>query len=620
MHATTLAIFREMSYAQGFFMSNQKLAWLTPPSVGRCLVILLYWITITVMLTTNAITNTQEAYYFERIGFRGAWITLMQVPLVALLAGKTNIVGFFIGSSYERLNWAHRWVSRTMLVTAAVHSGFFVREWVRADFFYTELQMMPMVKYGIGAGSVLLWMNISGLIPFRSLWYEFYIVQHLASIAVFLWLLYNHVPSYAMYNVWLAIGFIAFDRIARGLWLLIRNIHIFSGNSSLSLVQRLGYKTEINALPGQVTRVVLHDLPFRWLPGQHIYIWIPALGLIESHPFTIANPHPDPSGSGSTRSGAELFVRAHAGFTRRLYALAQRRAATPGAAVSLRSFVQGPFGAHPDWTAFDTLLLVSASTGASFTLPILEAVAARPGCVRAVHFLLCVRERPQCSCYLAQLRQLARDARQAVGLRIGIRVAVTREPGDDPAEWEGDVAGRCCCGESDVPCCCGAEKDVDEDVEDEGEELGDVGAASDPDDDAEADDGAGTPLTREGSDTQQPSSAASETEKSTTAAAPTSIPPPPLALAAARPAGPPRDPSKRPRATGIELEARRPMLDAAVRRAVEAAAGETAVVVCGGAQLSGAVRNAVARLSDERAVHKGTGAQGIFLWVEEFGF
>jgi NAD(P)H-flavin reductase len=594
-------MFREMSYAQGFFVSNQKLAWLTPPSVGRCLVILTYWITITVMLTTNAITNVREAYYFERIGFRGAWVTVMQVPLVTLLAGKTNIVGFLVGTSYERLNWAHRWVSRTMLVTAAVHSGFFVREWVRADFFYTELSMMPMVKYGIGAGSVLLWMNISGLLPIRSMWYEFYIIQHLASIAVFLWLLWNHVPSYAMYNVWLAIGFIAFDRIARALWLAVRNIHIFSGDSNLPLVQRFGYKTEISALPGRVTRVVIKDLPFRWHPGQHIYVWIPSLGLVESHPFTIAKPHPNPSGSGRVRADAELFVRAHAGFTRRLYALAQRRAATPGAAVALRSFVQGPLGAHPDWAAFDALLLVSASTGASFTLPILEAVAARPGCVRAVDFLLCVRERPQCSCYLAQLRQLARDARDELGLRVAIRVAVTREPGDDPAEWEGDVAGRCCCGESDVPCCCGAEKDVDEEEEEDDDADEADEAASD-----EGDGGAATPLTRTGSDGIGAGSAASETEKSSTAAAP------------ARPRLAPRAPSKRP--TGIELVARRPLLDAAVRRTVEGAAGETAVVVCGGRQLSGAVRNAVARLSDERAVHKGTGAQGIFLWVEEFGF
>jgi hypothetical protein len=57
-----------------------------------------------------------------------------------------------------------------------------------------------------------------------------------------------------------------------------------------------------------------------------------------------------------------------------------------------------------------------------------------------------------------------------------------------------------------------------------------------------------------------------------------------------------------------------------IRRAVEATAGETSVVVCGGPSLASRVRNCVAALSDERAVHKGTGAQGIHLHVEEYSF
>lgn len=63
----------------------------------------------------------------------------------------------------------------------------------------------------------------------------------------------------------------------------------------------------------------------------------------------------------------------------------------------------------------------------------------------------------------------------------------------------------------------------------------------------------------------------------------------------------------------------RPNIANFVREPVEASAGETSVVVCGGKSLTSTVRNSVAALSDERAVHKGTGAQGIHLHVEEFG-
>jgi hypothetical protein len=64
----------------------------------------------------------------------------------------------------------------------------------------------------------------------------------------------------------------------------------------------------------------------------------------------------------------------------------------------------------------------------------------------------------------------------------------------------------------------------------------------------------------------------------------------------------------------------RPDLGEFIRCPIEEAMGETCVAVCGGKSLTSHVRNAVVRLSDERAVHKGTGAQGICLHVEEFSF
>lgn len=53
---------------------------------------------------------------------------------------------------------------------------------------------------------------------------------------------------------------------------------------------------------------------------------------------------------------------------------------------------------------------------------------------------------------------------------------------------------------------------------------------------------------------------------------------------------------------------------------LEQALGETGVAVCGPGALAADVKAAVVGLSDERAVHRGTGAQGIYLHVEGFGF
>lgn len=73
-------------------------------------------------------------------------------------------------------------------------------------------------------------------------------------------------------------------------------------------------------------------------------------------------------------------------------------------------------------------------------------------------------------------------------------------------------------------------------------------------------------------------------------------------------------------ANGIAYSHGRPNIADFIRYPVEDTGGETAVAVCGGRSLVASVRNFVAVLSNERAVHKGTDAQGIFLHVEDFSF
>jgi hypothetical protein len=70
----------------------------------------------------------------------------------------------------------------------------------------------------------------------------------------------------------------------------------------------------------------------------------------------------------------------------------------------------------------------------------------------------------------------------------------------------------------------------------------------------------------------------------------------------------------------IQIYSGRPQTKDIIRRALEQARGESAVVVCGPAGLTGDVKQGVVELSDERAVHKGTGAQGVYLHTEGFGW
>jgi len=62
----------------------------------------------------------------------------------------------------------------------------------------------------------------------------------------------------------------------------------------------------------------------------------------------------------------------------------------------------------------------------------------------------------------------------------------------------------------------------------------------------------------------------------------------------------------------------RPDFQAVLWDLLDKAEGETGIAVCGPLGLSTAIRSAVVRVSDQRAVHKGTGAHGIYLHVEGF--
>ena len=511
----------------------------------------------------------------------------MQVPLVVVLAGKVNLVGMLLGSSYERLNWLHRWVARTMFICVTIHGGFFLNEWVRADFIALELQTMPVVKYGMAAWFLLLWINITGLVPLRRLAYEVFVLQHILSGAAFLWLIYLHAPVYARFYVWIAIGFMLFDRAARIAWGLFRNVNVFRTRRTISrLADRVGYRAELQVVPGDTTTVTIKNVPWKWTPGQHIYLSIPRVGFVEAHPFTITNT---PSKDSKQLSTATIAIRAHNGFTKRLHGYATKNS-SPGRPTEVRAFVQGPYGAHPTWNTFETVVLISASTGASFTLPILESVIEDPGCVRNVTYMLIVRQRPQCSCYLDRLREAGERAFDA-GLSVRIEVVVTGQSTDSEA-WEGTVGTGCACG-PDTPaesCCCGGHNGPTEKT----------GA---PAEDSEADDDA----IQVGGCCSGKNTAAVDADKD-------AITTKEAKLASSQLSGISTSKSY------IEFSsAGRPDLAECIRVPVEAAQGESCIAVCGGRSLAGYVRNAVARLSDERAVHKGTGAQGICLHVEEFG-
>lgn len=514
------------------------------------------------MATAGAIVK--DAYFWERIGFRNAWVTITQVPFLYLLASKSSALGKIAGSSYERLNWLHRWVARTMFVTATIHGWHFYSEYQRADIVSYMFEMMPMIKYGLGAWALLLWANVSGLLPLRHLCYEFFIMQHMLTWILFLYVVSVHIPSYAQYNVWFAVAALSFDRFYRTVLLLWQNINFRPDRSKCKGGQRIGYQAQIRAVGEDITVVTIKDVHFSWQAGQHLYLWIPAIGLSDHHPYTIASSHHLPDTC--ICNSIQLVVRKHKGFSRKLHHHALKMK-EDGKKDAVTAWVTGPYGLPPRWDVYDTLVLISASTGASFTLPILESALSskmKAICTRRIDFLLAAKMGDEIGYYVQRLHDMI-DRAASVDIELRVHIAVTQGP---PIP-------------SLVPT-TGFRDDK-------------AGATSSESPRATSASSSGLSITK-----VDGSSHDIEKQASTSA-------------------------SVRPASCGshdshVYHSTSRPNIEAFIRDPVEAAGGETSVVVCGGRSLVARTRNCVARLSDERAVHKGTGAQGIHLHVEEYCF
>lgn len=557
LYATSTATFRELSYPQPIVFTGKFSKFFTPPPVGRCLVLAVYWIVILTMLWSNTILtkgSREYVYKWEKVGFRAAWVSVTQIPFIYLLSCKFNPISILTGISYERLNWLHRWTARTVFLTVIVHWSFFFQEWVEADFVKLQMEMMPMVKYGFGAWGVITWMVLSSFGYFRAVSYELFVAQHIVAAAVLLWLIFIHIPAYAQYNVWICVGFLAFDWGCRIIHGFLRNSHVLGKFS----VKTPGYSARTETLPGDMVRLSVEDIDFTWKAGQHVYISIPSLRPFELHPFTIANAANAEQADGKRQ--LTVLAKAHGGFSRSLQKAATKDAQT---GRKRRVFLNGPWGMPPDLLHYETVVLIACASGASFIVPLLQELVTKRGCVQRVHLHWIVRSQDYTSWYSDELHAIAIAARSAsMQLQITIHVTQRNQP-DSDSDYTPPSSS----------------------------------AAT------------GNPVFTAGTSTGSSRSASLQCSPST-------VDEKPNVVSATYEKKPLLDNN----ATVAVRFGSRPSVESMIRPPVEAAYGETAVVTCGGAQITAQARTFVAKLSDERAVHKGTGAQGIYLFTETYGW
>lgn len=608
------------------------------PPLGPVVVILSNLIVVLVLCFY--MLNTADVWKWEDIGYRTGFISICQLPLIFLLAGRQNIIGFLAGMSYARLNWFHRWVARTLWLTVTIHMGFWFRNWARYDYISYQFKNDQMTKTGFSAWCMLTFTLVTSMAPIRRLSYEIFVLQHLITFAGLLVAVWFHVPAGLRVWVWIPIGLVVFDRVARFTWVAYANLSVFHRRNTEHAVWK--HSASFTPLPGNVTRVTIQNPGIRWQPGQHVFLTCHSVVPLQSHPFTIASVPED--------NKMEFFVRAENGGTRRFFQYASktdrvlgRRETTPSGR-GRTVFVEGPYGTIRPMRQFDSVVLLAGGMGATFTIPLLRDITSawkqeskgeqrqlprklrRLAVTNRVRFVWVIKSRSQLSMFEAQLQSVLADmdecrrTQPGFNKEIDMSVYITCDERLEPPTaapprlpWttqgiSGDqtsisdnkrtsiekdqVSVRSVSSESSssvapavvgkgcLPgggCCCTTQ------VEDEDEITTCACTCSGP-----------APV--------QPEQCVLETKMLDEKVPETVI--------------------SAPQSQVIHptFVSGRPYPRTIIRKVLEKAEGESAVVVCGPRGLADDVRRSVVYLSDERAVHKGTGAQGIYLHVENFGW
>ncbi|KAF3926227.1 hypothetical protein ABW20_dc0101319 [Dactylellina cionopaga] len=300
------------------------------------------------------------------------------VPLF-VLAGRNNPLIPMLRISFDTYNLIHRWLGRIVVAEALIHTLAHIAKggWPK---FISSISHSEFILMGTISTVAMLFLFLQSPSIIRHAFYETFLTLHILAAVLATVTLYYHLAI--IHNKWLlylqvAIGFWAADRLARFISIIYRNV----GRSMT--------KATITALSTEAVRVTLDmPRPFRFRPGQHVYLYLPTVTGWQSHPYSVAwadesaplvwdekkeeLPRNRQDVFGPQKTTIELVVRRRTGATNTMF---QKAAKAPDGTVSVRAFVEGPYGTHHSLTSYGTVVLFAGGVGITHAIPnVLELV------------------------------------------------------------------------------------------------------------------------------------------------------------------------------------------------------------------------------------------------------
>jgi len=213
-------------------------------------------------------------------------LAIVMLSITYLPITRNSIWIFILGIPFERAVKFHRWVGRSAVIVVLIHGVLMtLNKGTGVLFSMTSIPHGESVFWGTVAGICFATAGILAYEPIRRLKFELFYHTHFLVLAgtVFAWL------HCVYFRPWI------YAPVA--LYLLDRMIRFFRSRRSWQFVST---RVLANGMDGQVTELVLRYPGFRFNAGDYCFIRIPAVSMLEWHPFSISSG-PSPRDDGRLR-------------------------------------------------------------------------------------------------------------------------------------------------------------------------------------------------------------------------------------------------------------------------------------------------------------------------------
>ncbi|KAL9038895.1 MAG: hypothetical protein Q9214_005098, partial [Letrouitia sp. 1 TL-2023] len=369
----TVAIWRTFSYRRYRGHVADRLGL---PSFGLQLLFL------TAIIFAAVASFAVRPYYRERrgygsppLGVRAGLMAIALTPIIVALSGKVNIITLLTGIGYEKLNVIHRWVAWICFGLSVVHTIPFIVAPLKEGglaVLHEQFYSKGAFEYtGVPPLAMLFFLSVFSIPYVRARIYECFVHSHILAAVAYLGLMFWHTGN--LEDSWVYLW------ATLAIWLATLLVRVFYKNSILSIRRNWfeGFSANAKSIPGDMIRLeVFVPKTLTWNPGQHCFLRIPSLSLLDNHPFTIASSSTAAGESGKFEGGNLMvfLIRPHKGFTMRL-----SRYSHANVDVSFGLFVDGPYGGLPRRieNAFDSVILVAGGGGITASVSWLEQLVRR---------------------------------------------------------------------------------------------------------------------------------------------------------------------------------------------------------------------------------------------------